>query len=1157
MKHTFSRALALLLTAALCLPLFCAFSVFAATVSFDGKTYQGDKIALPFFYTVNGTSATITDCLESVTGEITVPEKLGDATVREVGKRAFSDCDALSALTLPSTVTVIDATAFENTLTLQGAKGSYTETFAGDMGMRFHVPVLEGDSDENGLFDVVDISTTAMYLTGWDIPFAGKQADLDRDFEITIIDLSAAAQMLANWSFPTLYVLGDETAKTETDGYYPAAGYGDYLKNNLLGYTVKNLAADGASAKNTVQSAAYSTVFGSLKENDVVLLSFGIHDADSVADTYAPASGNKDSKGSFAYYLYHYYIEPIRARGAVPVLTTPVVTRPTDGLTFTESTLHSSYADSVRALASDCGATLVDLGAKTQTLYETLGAKQNAYLNTWQTKNSVSLDSSRLSVLGAEKTAAALADELCRLLPKNFTPSSAGSPTVDAYLNTFEKTANTTVFFYSDGTTSETTDTTVSSSSYSVPKGASLIAVDFAEGVLAIDDYAFFAQYDLADLGNPLPSTLVSIGNFAFHSCNSLWLDMLPEKLETIGNSAFYGCENIVVTHLPKSITTIGDYAFYGCDSIGGMNFDASVYSVPANAFRNCTALASVQLHDFVESIEARAFEGCSLIEELALPDGLRTIESRALKDTAITSLSIPASMRNLDVDALRGCTVLSTLSYPLLATDWVAVAKGADWYKETLLSIVNCDDGDVTVEGVVLVDYHAYYSDFLKALKDANEFTTDSKDLNRHSKDEAEAAILIDDGKLTLKLLKDISLSAVTALNGTFSLDLQGKTLTFAAAGTHFELAKDASITVRDSIGGGKVVKAQSASSAQYLYNLPSTGSKLKLEGGTHTCENTLGSAIAVRGMGTKDSRFEMTGGVLTATSGSNSGNAKAVQAPETTVITGGSLSTKTVAGNSYTVSGEGTFTIYGGNFDSYTYSGNSIALFVGGTGTSFVEIFNGDFVTHATKKTGKHISFSTNSTANAVVHGGSFTVDSRKSGDAGACGIATAGPSLVIYDCFAQGNSAGLQALGTNTTVYGGTFVGSDHGGAYFGHNEKIGTVCVFGGTFRFVQPEWQYTTSGTGSAYFNGGGKMYIDSATFEGRQVSFSSLGGDSVATTLYISRSTAPSWRIDSIHTAYFGKGMEGALTTEEGTSDFSTYKDTVFDKAFVDSILGE
>lgn len=59
-----------------------------------------------------------------------------------------------------------------------------------------------------------------------------------------------------------------------------------------------------------------------------------------------------------------------------------------------------------------------------------------------------------------------------------------------------------------------------------------------------------------------IPSTIKSIGVYAFYSCTSLVSVELNEGLETIGSLAFGSCHNLTNISIPKSVTFIGGQAF-------------------------------------------------------------------------------------------------------------------------------------------------------------------------------------------------------------------------------------------------------------------------------------------------------------------------------------------------------------------------------------------------------------------------------------------------------------------------------------------------------------------------------------------------------------------------------------------------------------------
>lgn len=65
-----------------------------------------------FIYTDNGSNITITDCLESSSGAVTVPSKIGGKPVVEIGSQAFRQCSGITSLVIPNGVSKIGSEAF-------------------------------------------------------------------------------------------------------------------------------------------------------------------------------------------------------------------------------------------------------------------------------------------------------------------------------------------------------------------------------------------------------------------------------------------------------------------------------------------------------------------------------------------------------------------------------------------------------------------------------------------------------------------------------------------------------------------------------------------------------------------------------------------------------------------------------------------------------------------------------------------------------------------------------------------------------------------------------------------------------------------------------------------------------------------------------------
>ena len=67
-----------------------------------------------YTYSVSYNEARIGDVDPSISGDITIPSTLGGYPVIEIGRYAFSDCDNLTSVTIPDSVTSIGQNAFQN-----------------------------------------------------------------------------------------------------------------------------------------------------------------------------------------------------------------------------------------------------------------------------------------------------------------------------------------------------------------------------------------------------------------------------------------------------------------------------------------------------------------------------------------------------------------------------------------------------------------------------------------------------------------------------------------------------------------------------------------------------------------------------------------------------------------------------------------------------------------------------------------------------------------------------------------------------------------------------------------------------------------------------------------------------------------------------------
>lgn len=215
---------------------------------------------------------------------------------------------------------------------------------------------------------------------------------------------------------------------------------------------------------------------------------------------------------------------------------------------------------------------------------------------------------------------------------------------------------------------------------------------DVLEGkpVMAIGEGAF---YELAVEAVALPDTVAEIGPNAFSGCGRLRHVEFSKSLERIGAGAFESCFDLYGVELPATVKEIGSSAFWGCFALSSIALPASLELLGDTAFTLCNALMEIRVPEEnghfisqdgvlfskdmktlvyfpmgcpveegaymvpegVENIVAGAFLDIRTIETLTLPGTMTTLGEMSLPLAGLKSLTIPASIVDIDKNAYTG----------------------------------------------------------------------------------------------------------------------------------------------------------------------------------------------------------------------------------------------------------------------------------------------------------------------------------------------------------------------------------------------------------------------------------------------------------------------------------------------------------------------
>ena len=179
-----------------------------------------------------------------------------------------------------------------------------------------------------------------------------------------------------------------------------------------------------------------------------------------------------------------------------------------------------------------------------------------------------------------------------------------------------------------------------------------------------------------------VPTGVEIIGESTFEGCTALASLTLPSSVKTVGDKAFKGCSALVETSLSAienigteafagtgltsakiSATTLGEKSFRDCTELTAITL-GSATTIPAEMFAGCTAITTVTIPASVQTIGASAFEGCSKLATLTLGSGVTTLGDRAFADCGLTALALPDNVTTLGDGAFSNNPNIASIKF-------------------------------------------------------------------------------------------------------------------------------------------------------------------------------------------------------------------------------------------------------------------------------------------------------------------------------------------------------------------------------------------------------------------------------------------------------------------------------------------------------------
>ena len=212
--------------------------------------------------------------------------------------------------------------------------------------------------------------------------------------------------------------------------------------------------------------------------------------------------------------------------------------------------------------------------------------------------------------------------------------------------------------FHGDGLTSVVIPNSVTSISYSAFEGCyGLTSVVIGNSVTFIDHSAFEGCSSLASV--TIPNSVTSIGNSIFERCSRLTSVVIGNGVTSIGSSAFSGCWRLTSVVIGNGVTSIGDDAFYGCDGLKSVELNCKT----VGRWFDTPSIKEIVLGENVTSIGSDAFCYLNDLTSVIIGNNVTSIGGYAFYCCRnLTTITIPKSVTYLGNNSLAGCEKLETV---------------------------------------------------------------------------------------------------------------------------------------------------------------------------------------------------------------------------------------------------------------------------------------------------------------------------------------------------------------------------------------------------------------------------------------------------------------------------------------------------------------
>lgn len=199
-------------------------------------------------------------------------------------------------------------------------------------------------------------------------------------------------------------------------------------------------------------------------------------------------------------------------------------------------------------------------------------------------------------------------------------------------------------------------------------EGGTEIELDFTEALFANKGDLALVSAQAKELLLPTDPTFTEIKPYMFANLPNLRHIIIPNNIVTIGDAAFYCNGGTYLTEeisIGNGIKTIGNTAFGASGEVGrslltDIRFEPGISDVKilSSVFMGCKAIKHMMLPEGIVSLGESCFNQLLELESVHFPTTLEYIGINCFRQTGLTMLTIPKSVKVIDYNAFSLCRI-------------------------------------------------------------------------------------------------------------------------------------------------------------------------------------------------------------------------------------------------------------------------------------------------------------------------------------------------------------------------------------------------------------------------------------------------------------------------------------------------------------------